>query len=321
MSDRRHGPRQAWTDTGSPVMRGSHRARLDRAADARASMTRVTIVGSGTSAPQPETPASGILVETPSTSVLVDCGQGVIRGMMPMKDPRELDAIIVGHLHADHYIDIVSLRYLLPWSDYTGRRIPVYLPPGGRQRITELAAAISERVGFFEHTFDVEEYDPSEQLTIGDLEVELLPGRHYVPAWGCSIRDRDGHHVVISGDTGPNEPLVEAARGADLFVVESTMLTATEDDPQRGHLTVAEAIDMGERAGARRTVLVHYRPQNREAIAAACLERHGAVAGVPGLVFELDAPATRADDGEAANGPQVAGETGAGIASRAARAS
>ena len=79
-------------------------------------MTRVTVIGAGTSAPQPETPASGILVESPSTGLLIDCGQGVIRGLMSLRDPRELDAIIVGHLHADHYIDLVSLRYLIPLS-------------------------------------------------------------------------------------------------------------------------------------------------------------------------------------------------------------
>ncbi len=277
-------------------------------------MTRVTIVGSGTSAPQPETPASGILVETASTGILVDCGQGVIRGLMPIRDPRELDAILVGHLHADHYIDIVSLRYLLPWADFTGRRMPILLPPGGRERMAELAAAISERVGFFDHTFDVIDYDPAVAITIGDLAVEFLPGRHYVPAWGCAITDRAGRRVVISGDTGPNEPTVEAARGADLFIVESTLLTATEDDPNRGHLTLDEALDMGERSGAARTVLVHYRPQNREAILAACLAHDRAVAGHPGLTFELGKPApTLADD-------QRDGKTGAGMASRTARA-
>ena len=70
-------------------------------------MTRVTIVGSGTSAPQPDAPASGILIETASTGILIDCGQGVIRELMPIRDPRSLDAIVVGHLHADHYIDLV----------------------------------------------------------------------------------------------------------------------------------------------------------------------------------------------------------------------
>ena len=63
----------------------------------------------------------------------------------------------------------------------------------------------------------------------------------------------------MSGDTGPNEELLEAARGADLFIVESTLLTAEEDDPIRGHLTVDEALDMGEGAGVGQTVLVHYR--------------------------------------------------------------
>ena len=106
---------------------------------------RLTIIGAGTSAPQPETPASGILVETASTALLIDCGQGVIRGLMAHRDPRDLDAIIVGHLHADHYIDLVSLRYLMPWTGFTGRRIPVLLPPGGRARVDQLAAAISER--------------------------------------------------------------------------------------------------------------------------------------------------------------------------------
>ncbi len=275
-------------------------------------MTRVTIVGSGTSAPQPETPASGILLETPSTGILLDCGQGVIRALMPIRDPRDLDAVLVGHLHADHYVDLVSLRYLLPWSGFTGRRLPVLLPPGGRQRMAELAAAISEREGFFDDAFEVIEYDPAAIVTIGDLAIEFIPGRHYVPAWGFAVRDRADRRVVISGDTGPTETLVHAARGADLFVVESTLLSAAEDDPIRGHLTVDEALEIGERAGAQQTVLVHYQPQNREAVTAACLARVGAVAGRPGLVFELDRPAP--------TWAQTDGVKGAGIASSAARA-
>jgi len=286
-------------------------------------MTRVTVIGAGTSAPQPETPASGILVESPSTGLLIDCGQGVIRGLMSLRDPRELDAIIVGHLHADHYIDLVSLRYLMPWAGFTGRRVPVLLPPGGRRKMDELASAISEREGFFDHTFEVLEYDPTSRVKIGDLSVDFLAGQHYVPAWGCAIRDAAGALVVISGDTGPNDELVEAARGADIFVVEATLLSAQEDDPKRGHLTFDEAIDMGERAGVGQTVLVHYRPQNRERIEAACLDSRAAVAGRPGLTFDL--PKNAAADPQAgadgSAGPAAAPtEPTTGIASSAARA-
>jgi len=292
-------------------------------------MTRVTVIGAGTSAPQPETPASGILVETASTSILVDCGQSVIRGLIPIKDPRELDAIIVGHLHADHYIDIVSLRYLMPWAGFTGRRIPVLLPPGGRRKLDELASAISEREGFFDHTFEVIEYDAAQRVEIGDLSVEFIAGLHYVPAWGCLIRDRAGRLVAISGDTGPNDALVEAASGADVFIVEATLVSSAEDDPKRGHLTYGEALDMGARAGAGTTVLVHHRPQNREAILAACAAQPGAVIGLPGLAIDVAAPSPVTDGRP---GPdQVSGvgsidagamnvDRPAGTASRAARA-
>jgi ribonuclease BN (tRNA processing enzyme) len=277
-------------------------------------MTRVTVIGAGTSAPQPETPASGILVQSASTSILVDCGQSVIRGIMPVFDPRELDAIIVGHLHADHYIDLVSLRYLMPWAGFTGRRIPVLLPPGGRRKLDELSSAISEREGFFDHTFEVVEYDPAARLEIGDLSIDLVPGLHYVPAWGCAIRDSSGGFLVISGDTGPNDDLVEVARGADVFVVEATLKSSAEDDPKRGHLTYDEAIDMGVRAGAKKIVLVHHRPQNRDELAAACSAQPGAIMGRPGLVVE----ASGTGDGQADGVGTI--DVPAGTASRAARA-
>jgi ribonuclease BN (tRNA processing enzyme) len=289
-------------------------------------VTRVTIVGSGTSAPQPETPASGILVETESTGILIDCGQGVIRGIMPIRDPRELDAIVVGHLHADHYIDVVSLRYLLPWTGFTGRRLPILLPPGGLQRMAELASAISERVGFFDHTFDVREYDPAGAVTIGDLELSFLAGRHYVPAWGCRLRDTAGRQIVVSGDTGPNPALVDEARGADLFVVEATLLEAGEDDPNRGHLTVDEAVAIGRDAEVRQTILVHHRSQNHAAVLEASRVSESVLAGRPGLVIDLDdivAPANpgtvrltaEADGGEVPNSTSDAAPNGARAAS------
>jgi len=252
---------------------------------------RLTVVGSGTSQPQLETPASGILVETDTTAILVDCGQGVIRELLRIRDPRQLDAIVVGHMHADHYIDLVSLRYLLPWEGVAGAHLPVLLPPGGRARMTELAAAISERPGFFDDAYSILEYDPAHRIHVGDLTVAFVPGQHYVPAWGCSITDPDGRRVMISGDTGPSDLIVEAARGADVFVVEATLTSAKHDDPRRGHLTPEEALDMAARAGVPKTVLVHFRAELRERVEAACGRRIGAVGGRPGLVIEVGRPA------------------------------
>ncbi|MDT4947087.1 MAG: hypothetical protein QOH14_3820 [Pseudonocardiales bacterium] len=258
-------------------------------------------------------------METASTGILIDCGQGVIRGTMPIRDPRELDAIVVGHLHADHYIDVVSLRYLLPWAGFSGRRLPILLPPGGRQRMDELASAISERPGFFDHTFDVREYDPDAEVRIGDVDLTFVPGNHYVPAWGCRLRDPAGHVVVVSGDTGPNDVLVESARGADLLIVEATLLAAGEDDPKRGHLTVDEAVAIGRDAKVGRTVLVHHRSQNHEAVVVAAQAAETVDIGRPGLVIEVDDIARSADrdgvDHDGGGGPPATlGDTSTTIA-------
>ena len=278
---------------------------------ARSGRVRLTVVGSGTSEPQLETAASGILVETGTFAVLVDCGQGVVRELLRIRDPRALDAIVVGHMHADHYIGLISLRYLMPWNGVADR-LQVYLPPGGRDRIRDLASAISERPDFFDDAFDIVEYDPAERIAVGDMTVSFVAGRHYVPAWGCSIAALDGGRIVISGDTGPNEDLVAAARGADVLVAEATLPSAADDDTDRGHLTPEEALDIAARAGVPRTILVHYPAPLRERIDAACALLPGATAGRAGLVVDVGTEGGAPTPGPAAKG--ISGHAVDGVA-------
>jgi ribonuclease BN (tRNA processing enzyme) len=266
---------------------------------------RLTVIGSGTSQPQVETPASGLLVETGTTALMVDCGQGTIRQLMGIRDPRELDAIVIGHMHADHYIDLVSLRYLLPWEGVAGEHIPVLLPPGGKARLDALATAVSERPSFFDDAYRVLEYDPAHRLHVGDLTLSFVAGRHYVPAWGCLVTGPDGERLAISGDTGPSDEFVAAARGADTAVIEATLVDSAFDDPRRGHLTPEEAIDMADRAGTRQVVLVHFRAELQERVDRVCAARPGAVSGRPGLVVDI-APGASAHDGSLGGGASAA---------------
>ena len=227
---------------------------------------RLTVIGCGTSQPQPDTPASGLLVESGDTRLLLDCGQGVISRLEQRLDPRRLSGVIVGHLHADHYIDLVGLRYLFPWGERVEARLPVYLPPGGRDHLTSLAAAISERPTFFDDAYEVIDYDPEATFTIGELHARVIPGLHYVPAWGVELTDRAGRRLVYAGDTGPNDELVRIVQGADLFVCEATLASASHDDTRRGHLTGDEALDIAEAAGVGQTILVHYASARRSAL-------------------------------------------------------
>ncbi len=236
---------------------------------------RLTVLGCGPASPQPDTPASGLLIESGRTAILLDCGQGVAGRLVRRLEPARLSAIVIGHMHADHFIDVSALRYRFAWAGRTTARVPLLLPPGGLARFAELAGVVSERATFFDDAFEIREYDPSTPERIGEVDVTFVPGQHYVPAWGTSLTGPDGSRIVYAGDTGPNPGLVAAATGADLLVCEATLASTVEDDPDaRGHLTLDETLEHGRAAAVKRLLITHY-PSARHAAMAEQLDPLG----------------------------------------------
>ena len=119
-----------------------------------------------------------------------------------------------------------------------------------------------------------------------------------MPAWGCIVTGPDGARIAISGDTGPSDAFVERAQGADVVVAEATLADSRFDDPRRGHLTAEEAMDMADRAGAGRVVLVHFRAELQDRIDRICAARPGAMAGRPGLTIDVEAAGSSAHERE-----------------------
>lgn len=233
---------------------------------------RLTALGTGTAAPEPDTAASGLLLEAGGIAILFDCGAGIAPRLQQALGAERLSAVVVGHQHADHWIDLAPMRYRFAWGERATPRLPVFLPPGGSERLTPLAFAISERPSFFVDTYDVREYVSEEAFAVGPITVRPVPVQHYVPAWTMDITGPRGERIVYGGDMGPTEATVELARGADLLILEATLETSVGDDPRRGHLTTEEAIDMARRSGAKKTLLVHYRTARREIITRLCAE-------------------------------------------------
>jgi len=231
---------------------------------------RLTVFGCSTAAPHEATAAAGFLVQWGDTNLLLDIGQGVVRKMQTVFDPSDLTAIVIGHMHADHFLDLVGLRYLYPWGEPAPKPLPVHLPPGSRDRLDALAVAVSERPGFFDAAFDAVEYDPATELAVGDLRLRFFRSRHYVPAWGVVVQAPDGARLAYTGDTGPSGAVEEAVRDADLLLVESALRSDRHDDPERGHLTAPEAIALARSAGVGSALLVHFSPERLTELEAIC---------------------------------------------------
>ena len=145
---------------------------------------RLTVLGCSSAPPHEAWPAAGYLIEWDSTAVLLDVGQGVVRRLQRLMDPTHLSAVVIGHMHADHYLDIVGLRYLFPWGEAAPDALPVHLPPGARDRLDALATAVSERPGFFDAAFDAREYDPDVPAPDRPVQHPLRPRPPLRPGLG-----------------------------------------------------------------------------------------------------------------------------------------
>lgn len=226
----------------------------------------LTILGAGPAAPNPGGANSGYLVRDGTTAVLVDCGPGTAGRIAQHAPVNRLNGVVISHLHPDHYFDLVALNYLLkfgePRPSELPSRVPLWIPPGGRAFFREFGALIANKSTMLDDIFEIREYSPESKTRIDGLCFTFRPVQHYVLSHAMRISSEQGALLVYSSDVAPCPQLVEAARDADLFMCESSLLDTSQDDPNpalRGHMTAGEAGAAAREAFAERLLLTHFR--------------------------------------------------------------
>ena len=229
---------------------------------------RITVLGKSPAWQDAGGACSGYLIEDSSTCLLLECGNGVFAKLRRVRDYARTDAIVISHMHADHFFDLIPYAFALmyaprlqpvPVARWSGTedppRPPLYLPPNGLEVVNNVAAAIGAD-DLIERAFTVHEYDPAAGLQLGSLKLEFQAVPHYVETWAIRFTDRERNRFVFGADCSPNDEIVEFAQRADLLMMEST-LPRPERSGMRGHLTPQEAGEHANRAGADRLVLSH----------------------------------------------------------------
>lgn len=190
---------------------------------------------------------------------MLDAGIGAFSKLQLAIDYTALDAVVISHMHADHFFDLVPFRYALKYGGRSvDRRIPLWLPPGGRIALEALrkAVAVDAASDFFDCVFAVREYDPEAFLEVEDVVLRFRQTRHYVDAFAVRAQCNGGA-VTYSADTAPCEAVVELARKSALFLCEAGLGLDSEQG-ERGHSSAEEAGAMAECAGVKRLLLTHY---------------------------------------------------------------
>ncbi|KXZ55190.1 hypothetical protein GPECTOR_3g335 [Gonium pectorale] len=252
-------------------------------------LAELTFLGTASSQPSKYRNVSGCYVDLFARGgLLVDCGEDAM-GQMKRRFGREdaerrllqLRLVWVSHMHADHH---GGLYRLLEWR--AARGAPPLLIVGPRKLFDVLvrySAAVPVRGFVFLANAALVAgaaggdgggggggggpLPPAACVAAFRAAVAALglrscapfPVEHIWDAHGLRLEGEAGWSVVFSGDTRPCAQTVAAARGATLLVHEATFEESMHAEARaKKHSTTAEAVSVGERAGAYRTLLTHF---------------------------------------------------------------
>ncbi|EDW02052.1 GH20113 [Drosophila grimshawi] len=251
-------------------------AQLQRPDTAVGSYPRIIFLGTGSCIPNKTRNVSSILIQTAAEAfMLLDCGEGTHGQIVRLygreraeQIMRQLHAVYISHLHADHHIGLIGLlherqrlmpaapllllapRQIEPWLQFYNRQIePIadaYTLVGNGEMLDQPLA--DERV--------------QQQLGIASIATCLV--RHCPHAYGISLTLHAQHEgepvkLTYSGDTMPCADLVQLGRNSTVLIHEATMEDDLEEEARiKTHSTVSQAIQQGRDMQAKHTILTHF---------------------------------------------------------------
>ena len=200
---------------------------------------------------------SSYLVESDNYRLLLDCGNGSLSNLQRRCDVGDVDAIIISHLHPDHFADLYGLYYALRFHRDGPRSVPVYAPAGA----WEFAAQLIDSADTFAQTCRFETATAGDVLRLGPLTVTLFASNHPVETLASRVEGA-GRVLAYTGDSAPTQNLMHAGRDADLLVADATWFERERPLPTGVHMTGFEAGRTAAEAGAARLMVTHVYPSN-----------------------------------------------------------
>lgn len=234
---------------------------------------KLTIIGCSGSMSGPKSAASSYLIQAtgndPRTgnprvwSVVFDMGPGSFGQLWNHLDPKELDAVVFSHGHADHMADIISLEVYNRWNP-SGPVPPisVYGPAGIGCRTAQIDGWATEQE--MSDVFDFRALEDQVSFSVGPMKITPFAARHSVPTFGYRIEapaeSVESEPVIFAytGDTDTCDSILQMAQGANLLLSEAAF---TKSVAVRGiHMDGVRAGELATSANVGQLVITHIQP-------------------------------------------------------------
>ena len=200
-----------------------------------------------------------IHLEWGGAQVLVDCGASSLIAMRRFGvDPSAIDAVILSHLHGDHF---GGVPFLILDAQFTRRTRPLVVagPPGVQARVRDAMEVFFPGSSRAQRGFATEfrELAAGTATAIGAARVTASEVVHECGAPPYALRiELGGRTIAYSGDTEWTDRLLEVAAGADLFICEAYFY----EKAVRFHLDYATLARRRPELDCKRLIVTHMGP-------------------------------------------------------------
>ena len=217
---------------------------------------KLTVLGCSGSVPGPDSPASSYLVEHDGYRLLLDLGSGAFGALQRHTDPAQVDAVVLSHLHPDHFIDLCPyVVYRLHGPGGPLPAIPELGPAGTHDRLA--LAHDPSNLGGLRRVFSFAAVTPGER-ELGPFRLRFARVDHPVETHAVRVQ-AGGRSLTYSGDTATCDALVELATGSDVLLCEAAWADGGQH-PAGLHMSGREAGEHAAKAGVGRLLVTHVQP-------------------------------------------------------------
>jgi ribonuclease BN (tRNA processing enzyme) len=188
--------------------------------------------------------------------LLIDCGASALAGLKREGlDPADIGFVALSHLHGDHF---GGLPWLILDGRFSGRErtLEVAGPPTTSERLRQVFEGLYPGAADADLPFELRfaELGSGVRRELGPAVVTPFEVSHQSGAPSYSLRlEYGGKVITYSGDTSWTDSLLEAARGADLFICECNYF----DKEVPGHLDYRTLREHSSQLTCGRLVLTH----------------------------------------------------------------
>jgi len=212
----------------------------------------LTVLGNLSPYPTADGGCSSYLIQHDEHNILVDIGSGTLGNLEEVISCHELDAVIISHLHMDHFLDLFPLHYATMIAIQNGLRqepLKVYLPFSASEELDFIRAKVGDE-------FHLQELKEDTKLQFGELEFSFHSTTHSKECLGIKATTVD-FSLGYTADTSLDESLIKFFKDTNLLLAEASLLAEDANRRSAGHMTVKDAVQFGTRAEVEQLLLTH----------------------------------------------------------------